>query len=93
MGDRMSKQPNPTDYIELWVEDDGDTILCKRQEPGEQNGPADEICFPTSNLCYGINELEELASELNSYGCDKEAIKKAILKVSFENYNEEVTVK
>ena len=90
----MSKQPNPTDYIELWVEDDGDTILCKRCPPGDQDGPADMIDFPpTSNLCYGVDELEELAAELNSYGCDKEVIKKAILAVSFENYNEEVTVK
>jgi hypothetical protein len=88
----MGLKPNPTDYIELWVEDDGDVILCKRPEP-QSGGPSEPISFPTSNLCYGVNELEELAAELNSYGCDKEAIKKAILAVSFENYNEEVTVK
>ena len=88
----MSKQPKPTDYIELWVEDDGDVILCKRQEPQSGNGPADPISYPTGNLCYGIGEMEELAAELNGYGCTKEAIKKAILGVSFENYNEEVTV-
>ena len=88
----MSKQPKPTDFIELWVEDDGDIILCKRQEP-QSGGPAEPISFPTSNLCYGVTELEELFIELNSYGCNKEASKKAILEVSFGDYNEEVTVK
>jgi hypothetical protein len=92
MGEPVSKQPNSTDYIELWVEDDGDIILCKRQEP-QSGGPAEDISFPTKNLCYGVTELEELAAELNSYGCDKEVIKKAILEVTFEDYNEQVTVK
>ena len=80
----MSKQPQSTDYIELWVEDDGDIILCKRSQSGGR---------ATNNLCYGVGALEELAAELNSYGCEKKAIKKAILAVSFEEYNEEVTVK
>ena len=88
----MSKQPNPTDYIELWVEDDGDIILCKRPEL-QFGGPSEIISFPTSNLCYGVNELDDLAAELNSCGCEKEAIKKAILEVTFREYNEEITVK
>jgi hypothetical protein len=87
----MSRQPNPTDFIELWVEDDGDVILCKRPEP-QSGDTADVISFPTSNLCYGVNELEQLAAELNSYGCEEKGIKKAILNVVFEGYNEEVTV-
>ena len=97
----MSK-PNPTDFIELKVEDDGDVILIKRQEPGD-DGPAIAIDFPpTKNLCYGItiekncfhnNELKSLEAELLSYGCPKKASQKAILEASFGAYNEEVTVK
>lgn len=84
---------NATDYIELWVEDDGDTILCKRQEP-QSGGPAEPISFPTSNLCYGVNELEELKAELVSYGCRDEATIDRAIKEAVEGpYNEETTVK
>jgi hypothetical protein len=81
-----------TNYIELWVEDDGDTILCLRQEP-ESGGPASVIELPSTNLCYGVNELEELKSELISYGCDETMIDRAIKEVTEGSYNEEVIVK
>lgn len=81
-------QPKPTDYIELWVEDDGDTILCKRQEP-QSGGPAEPISFLTSNLCFGVNELEELKAELVSYGCwDEATIDRAIKETLDGAYNE-----
>lgn len=85
------KTPVLTDFVELWVEDDGDIILCKRPEP-DSGGPVDIIMFPSGNLCYGINEMEALFAELSTYGCEKKAMKKAILKVAFEDYNEPVTV-
>jgi hypothetical protein len=82
-----------TDYIELWVEDDGDTILCLRQEP-QSEGPGNAIEFPSRNLCYGSSELEELKAELVSYGCwDNATIDRAIKEAAEGPYNEETFVK
>lgn len=82
-----------TDYIELWVEEDGDTILCLRQEP--QSGVESwGVGGSMKNLCYGSTELEELKAELVSYGCRDEAtIDRAIKEAAEGPYNEEVTVK
>jgi hypothetical protein len=89
----MKKKRESTDYIELWVEEDGDTIICKRHGPGEQDGPADAIDFPpTQNLCYGINELDALKAELQTYGCDDAAIARAFRELHTEGYNEQVKV-
>jgi hypothetical protein len=79
------QKPENHDFIELWVEDDGEIVLCKRPEEYE-------IFPPIKNLCYSILEMESLAIELHSYGVEKTAIQKAILKVCFENYNEPVRV-
>jgi hypothetical protein len=85
---------NLHDFIELQVESDGDVILIKRCEPGEQDGPASSvIAFPTDNLCYGINELEALQTELISYGCEDETVKRALREVTEGAYNEEYPVK
>jgi hypothetical protein len=76
----MSKQPDPSDIIELKVEDDGDVILVKRSKP------------PVDPLHYGMDNLKELQTELESYGCESKWIKKAILAVTFSEYNDEVKV-
>lgn len=83
----------PTDFIEIKVEKDGDVILIKREEPGEQNGPGDLIFSPTKNLCYGVNELVVLEAELLSYGCIKSIVKSSIIYCLTGNYNEEVIVR
>ena len=81
------------DYIELWVEEDGDTILCLRQEP-ESGGPGEAIEFPSRNLCYGSTDLEELKAELTGYGCwDETTIDRAIKETAEGPYNEETLVK
>ena len=78
----MSKQPIPTDIIELEVADDGDTTLTKRPVK------------PTYNLGYMIEDLKNLQIELESYGCwDTKTIKKAILEVTFSDYNQEILIK
>jgi hypothetical protein len=79
----MSKKPEPSDYIEVEVKDDGECILTKRPNKGSRF---------VMHLAYGMDGLESLHSELTSYGFTEKAGKKAILKVTFSEYNEEVTV-
>jgi hypothetical protein len=84
-------KPEKTDFIELWVENDSSIILCKRSE-SEESPVSSPIVFPSLNLCFGIDDMESLYSELSSYGAEKTDIKRAILAVSFAPYNEEITV-
>jgi hypothetical protein len=77
-----------TNFIELKVEDDGDTTLTLVQHYGSVSR------YQTGNLCYALTELEELKAELLSYGCWDEAMIDRNIKEATEGpYNVENIVR
>lgn len=68
-------------YIVIHVYDDGDTELTKRELTPEES----RVHLLSGDICFNINDLDNLRSELSTYGHEDDSIDAAVKYITNGN--------